>query len=229
MRATCARSTSAGGGRPIVRVAELETDVHDLTLLAQLGDVLMSGRCLAGWASPVTLASAAARSCPNWRTPSARRRGGAAPAPLARASTPRSACCLAAAWRRRWARMRSAACSALPGRFAARSARSALSALISAFAGAGRFGFRGHACRVARLPGGVPSSEPAPDAPRSPRPPCDAASATTTLAIDDADRHALEAEVLAELVRDEALIREVHRVGRAREDDEHRRRASRPA
>jgi anion-transporting ArsA/GET3 family ATPase len=33
----------AAGSTPIVRVAELETDVHDLTLLAQLGDVLMSG------------------------------------------------------------------------------------------------------------------------------------------------------------------------------------------
>ena len=33
----------AAASTPIVRVAELETDVHDLRLLAQLGDVLMSG------------------------------------------------------------------------------------------------------------------------------------------------------------------------------------------
>src|SRR5438309_1058681 len=33
----------AGSTTPIIRVAELETDVHDLRLLAQLGDVLMSG------------------------------------------------------------------------------------------------------------------------------------------------------------------------------------------
>ncbi len=34
---------AAAGSIPIVRVAELETDVHDLKLLAQIGDVLMSG------------------------------------------------------------------------------------------------------------------------------------------------------------------------------------------
>jgi len=34
---------AAAGDTPIVRVAELETDVRDLTLLAQLGAVLMSG------------------------------------------------------------------------------------------------------------------------------------------------------------------------------------------
>ena len=34
---------ASAGTTPIVRVAELETDVHDLTLLARLGDVLMSG------------------------------------------------------------------------------------------------------------------------------------------------------------------------------------------
>ena len=34
---------NSAGSTPIVRVAELETDVHDLRLLAQLGDVLMSG------------------------------------------------------------------------------------------------------------------------------------------------------------------------------------------
>lgn len=34
---------SAAGQTPVVRVAELETDVHDLALLAQLGAVLMSG------------------------------------------------------------------------------------------------------------------------------------------------------------------------------------------
>ena len=28
---------------PIVRVAELETDVHDIALLAQLADILMAG------------------------------------------------------------------------------------------------------------------------------------------------------------------------------------------
>jgi anion-transporting ArsA/GET3 family ATPase len=33
----------SAGTTPIVRVPELETDVHDLKLLAQLGDVLMSG------------------------------------------------------------------------------------------------------------------------------------------------------------------------------------------
>jgi anion-transporting ArsA/GET3 family ATPase len=33
----------AAGRTPIVRVAELETDVHDLRLLAKLGEVLMSG------------------------------------------------------------------------------------------------------------------------------------------------------------------------------------------
>ncbi len=49
-------------------------------------------------------------------------------------------------------------------------------------------------------------------------------SAAATLAIHDADRDAVEAEVLAKLIRDEALIREVHRVRRAGEDDEHRRR-----
>ena len=31
------------GGMPVVRVAELETDVHDIALLARLSDVLMSG------------------------------------------------------------------------------------------------------------------------------------------------------------------------------------------
>ena len=35
--------TSSAGSTPIVRVAELETDVHDLRLLALLGDALMSG------------------------------------------------------------------------------------------------------------------------------------------------------------------------------------------
>jgi anion-transporting ArsA/GET3 family ATPase len=34
---------ASAGDTPVVRVAELETDVHDLTLLARLGDVLMSG------------------------------------------------------------------------------------------------------------------------------------------------------------------------------------------
>ena len=34
---------SSAGSTPIVRVAELETDVHDLRLLALLGDALMSG------------------------------------------------------------------------------------------------------------------------------------------------------------------------------------------
>ena len=34
---------TAPPGTPIVRVAELDTDVHDLALLAQLSDVLMSG------------------------------------------------------------------------------------------------------------------------------------------------------------------------------------------
>ena len=33
----------ASGSTPVVRVAELETDVHDLRLLAMLGDILMSG------------------------------------------------------------------------------------------------------------------------------------------------------------------------------------------
>jgi len=33
----------AGATTPVLRVAELETDVHDLRLLAQLGDVLMTG------------------------------------------------------------------------------------------------------------------------------------------------------------------------------------------
>ena len=35
--------TSGAGKTPVVRVAELETDVHDLELLTRLGDVLMSG------------------------------------------------------------------------------------------------------------------------------------------------------------------------------------------
>jgi anion-transporting ArsA/GET3 family ATPase len=34
---------SASGTTPVVRIAELETDVHDLKLLAQLGDLLMTG------------------------------------------------------------------------------------------------------------------------------------------------------------------------------------------
>jgi len=34
---------AASGSTPVVRVAELETDVHDLRLLAKLGEVLMSG------------------------------------------------------------------------------------------------------------------------------------------------------------------------------------------
>ena len=34
---------AASGETPVVRVAELETDVHDLRLLAKLGEVLMSG------------------------------------------------------------------------------------------------------------------------------------------------------------------------------------------
>jgi anion-transporting ArsA/GET3 family ATPase len=34
---------AAAGGTPVVRVAELETDVHDLRLLARIGAVLMSG------------------------------------------------------------------------------------------------------------------------------------------------------------------------------------------
>ena len=34
---------SATSGGPVVRVAELDTDVHDLVLLAQLSDVLMAG------------------------------------------------------------------------------------------------------------------------------------------------------------------------------------------
>lgn len=34
---------AAAGRTPIVRVAELETDVHDLVLLSRLGDTLMSG------------------------------------------------------------------------------------------------------------------------------------------------------------------------------------------
>ena len=33
----------AGGSVPIVRVPQLPSDVHDLTLLAQLGDTLLAG------------------------------------------------------------------------------------------------------------------------------------------------------------------------------------------
>ena len=33
----------SAGSTPVVRVAELETDVHDLRLLALLGETLMSG------------------------------------------------------------------------------------------------------------------------------------------------------------------------------------------
>ena len=35
--------STATSGTPVVRVAELETDVHDLKLLGLLSDVLMSG------------------------------------------------------------------------------------------------------------------------------------------------------------------------------------------
>src|SRR5262249_54041162 len=46
----------------------------------------------------------------------------------------------------------------------------------------------------------------------------------TALAIDDAHRDTFEVEVLAQLIDDEALIGKVNRLGRARDDDERRRR-----
>jgi hypothetical protein len=53
------------------------------------------------------------------------------------------------------------------------------------------------------------------------------ASPASLLPVDHADRDALEAEVLSQLIRDEALIREVHGLGRARDHDEQGRRGLR--